>query len=63
VYFSLHGLTVDAVIVSGLLPNEISDAWFNEWHTSQDKILHAVVTGLDTFFVTSPNTEKHDVKL
>ena len=30
------------VIVNRLLPNEISDAWFNEWHTSQDKILHEI---------------------
>jgi anion-transporting ArsA/GET3 family ATPase len=31
VYFSLHGMTVDAVIVNRLLPNEVSDAWFREW--------------------------------
>jgi arsenite/tail-anchored protein-transporting ATPase len=42
VYFSLHGLTVDAVIVNRLLPKEVMDAWFNEWHTSQDKILHEI---------------------
>ena len=34
VYFSLHGLTVDAVIVNRVLPTEVMDAWFNEWHTS-----------------------------
>jgi len=39
VYFSLHGLTVDAVIVNRVLPKEIRDAWFTEWHTSQDQIL------------------------
>jgi len=42
IYFSLHGLTVDAIIVNRLLPNEVSDAWFNEWHTSQDKILREI---------------------
>src|SRR5690242_19841293 len=42
VYFSLHGLTVDAVIVNRLLPQEVSDTWFSEWHTSQDKILHEI---------------------
>jgi arsenite/tail-anchored protein-transporting ATPase len=42
VYFSLHGLTVDAVIVNRLLPTEVSDQWFNEWHVSQDKILHEI---------------------
>jgi arsenite/tail-anchored protein-transporting ATPase len=42
VYFSLHGMTVDAVIVNRLLPSEVSDRWFNEWHASQDKILHEI---------------------
>ena len=42
VYFSLHGLTVDAVIVNRLLPAEVRDAWFEEWHTSQHKILHEI---------------------
>jgi len=31
---------VDAVIVNRLLPTEIMDTWFSEWHTSQDRILH-----------------------
>ena len=39
VYFSLHGLTVDAVIVNRVLPSDISDRWFNEWHSSQDRII------------------------
>ena len=39
VYFSLHGLTVDAVIVNRVLPKEIKDTWFTEWHSSQDQIL------------------------
>src|ERR1700758_2713230 len=38
VYFSLHGLTVDTVIVNRVLPPEIRDAWFNEWHSSQNNI-------------------------
>ena len=42
VYFSLHGLTVDAVLVNRLLPAEVRDAWFNEWHTSQDAMLHEI---------------------
>src|SRR6516165_1854063 len=42
VYFSLHGLTVDAVVVNRLLPAEIRDTWFNEWHTSQDTIVHEI---------------------
>jgi arsenite/tail-anchored protein-transporting ATPase len=39
VYFSLHGLTVDTVIVNRVLPVEISDAWFAEWRQSQARVL------------------------
>jgi arsenite-transporting ATPase len=42
VYFSLHGLTVDHVIVNRVLPAEVSDAWFEEWHSSQGKILREI---------------------
>ncbi len=42
VYFSLHGLTVDAVLVNRLLPAEVRDSWFNEWHTSQDAMVHEI---------------------
>src|SRR6201982_3214798 len=38
VYFSLHGLTVDTVIVNRVLPPEIRDAWFNEWHSSHNNV-------------------------
>jgi arsenite/tail-anchored protein-transporting ATPase len=39
VYFLLHGLTVDTVVVNRLLPQEVSDTWFKEWHSSQDTVL------------------------
>ena len=42
VYFSLHGLTVDTVIVNRLLPAEVMDAWFKEWHASQGAIMHEI---------------------
>jgi arsenite/tail-anchored protein-transporting ATPase len=42
VYFSLHGLTVDTVIVNRVLPAAVMDAWFNEWHASQDVILREI---------------------
>ena len=42
VYFSLHGLTVDAVIVNRLLPAQVTDSWFSEWHASQEKILREI---------------------
>ena len=42
VYFSLHGLTVDTVIVNRVLPTEVMDAWFNEWHTSQTTMVREI---------------------
>src|SRR5205085_12376045 len=42
VYFSLHGLTVDGIIVNRVLPTEITDAFFEEWRTSQGKIMEEI---------------------
>jgi arsenite/tail-anchored protein-transporting ATPase len=42
VYFSLHGLTIDAVIVNRILPAEVMDNWFNEWHRSQEEVLREI---------------------
>jgi len=42
VYFSLHGLTVDGVIVNRVLPGAVTDAWFQEWRSSQAKILQEI---------------------
>jgi arsenite/tail-anchored protein-transporting ATPase len=42
VYFSLHGLAVDGVIVNRVLPSEVTDAWFQEWRSSQAKILSEI---------------------
>jgi len=42
VYFSLHGLTVDGIIVNRVLPGEIKDAWFEEWRASQARILEEI---------------------
>ena len=50
VYFSLHGLTVDAVIVNRVLPAEVKDAWFEEWRASQAKVLREI----DTYFAPVP---------
>jgi arsenite-transporting ATPase len=46
VYFSLHGLSVDGVIVNRVLPGEITDGWFAEWRSSQDRILAEI----DSYF-------------
>lgn len=42
VYFSLHGLTVDGIIVNRVLPDEIQDGWFGEWRASQQHFLAEV---------------------
>src|SRR5437899_218414 len=39
VYFSLHGLTVDGIIVNRVLPSQVTDAFFGEWRVSQGHIL------------------------
>jgi arsenite-transporting ATPase len=42
VYFSLHGLTVDGVIVNRVLPEAITDTWFKEWRASQAAVLQEI---------------------
>src|ERR1700704_1392176 len=42
VYFSLHGLTVDGIIVNRVLPEAVTDSWFQEWRASQTKILSEI---------------------
>jgi len=39
VYFSLHGLTVDGIIVNRVLPETITDSFFAEWRESQQHVL------------------------
>jgi arsenite/tail-anchored protein-transporting ATPase len=39
VYFSLHGLTVDQLIVNRVLPRDIKDDFFREWRASQEQFL------------------------
>ena len=42
VYFSLHGLTVDGIVVNRVLPDEIKDDWFRDWRASQAKIMEEI---------------------
>jgi len=42
VYFCLHGLTVDTVVINRLLPSEVMDSWFDEWHTSQNDMVDEI---------------------
>ncbi len=42
VYMSLHGLTVDQVIVNRVLPDQVQDKYFREWRESQKRFLGEV---------------------
>jgi arsenite-transporting ATPase len=42
VYFSLHGLTVDTVIVNRVLPSEVTDSYFDDWRVSQEENLREI---------------------
>src|SRR5207248_7208379 len=44
VYFSLHGLAVDGVIVNRVLPERVTDEYFAEWLASQARILEEIET-------------------
>jgi arsenite-transporting ATPase len=50
VYFTLHGLAVDSVIVNRVLPSVVTDAYFEEWRLSQAKILDEI----DDYFAPVP---------
>jgi arsenite-transporting ATPase len=39
VYFSLHGLTVDQILVNRVLPDSVQDPFFADWRASQQQVL------------------------
>jgi len=39
VYFSLHGMTVDNIIVNRVLPEAASDSFFSGWRANQQRVL------------------------
>src|SRR5882762_2925336 len=47
VYFTLHGLTVDGIIVNRVLPEEVTDIYFQEWRASQAKVLKEIEAYFD----------------
>jgi arsenite-transporting ATPase len=50
VYFSLHGLTVDRIIVNRVLPESVQDDFFREWRDSQRRFL----SELESYFAPVP---------
>ena len=49
-YFSLHGLVVDQVIVNRVLPPEVKDGFFAEWHRSQER----AIAEIEEYFAPVP---------
>jgi arsenite-transporting ATPase len=50
VYFSMHGLTVDQVLVNRVLPDDVEDAFFGEWRRTQTRFLKEI----ETYFAPVP---------
>jgi arsenite-transporting ATPase len=42
VYFLLHGLSVDQIVVNRVLPDSVKDEWFNEWRAAQGNFLQEI---------------------
>jgi arsenite-transporting ATPase len=61
VYFSLHGLTVDQVLVNRVLPDEVQEPFFKEWRRSQEKFLHEIETYFDPVPVRRVPLFRHEV--
>jgi arsenite-transporting ATPase len=47
VYFTLHGLTVDTIVVNRLLPASVQDTFFSGWRDAQRKTLEEIITYFD----------------
>jgi arsenite-transporting ATPase len=50
VYFALHGLTVDSIIVNRVLPDRVQDEFFAAWHRTANAVLYEV----DAYFAPIP---------
>lgn len=50
VYFSLHGLTVDRIIVNRVLPDRVHDEFFAAWRRTAQAVLHEI----DAYFAPVP---------
>jgi arsenite-transporting ATPase len=61
VYFSLHGLVVDQVLVNRVLPEDVEDAFFREWRANQAKFLKEVEAYFDPVPVRKVPLFRHEV--
>ena len=61
VYFSLHGLTVDQVLVNRVLPENVEDPFFREWRDTQAKFLKEVEAYFDPVPMRRVPLFRHEV--
>jgi arsenite/tail-anchored protein-transporting ATPase len=61
VYFSLHGLTVDQVLVNRVLPDDVDDPFFREWRRSQEKFLKEMEAYFDPVPMRKVPLFRHEV--
>src|SRR5262249_32057914 len=61
VYFSLHGLAVDRIIVNRVLPMEAASSFFDEWLRSQKRILSEIEEYFDPVPVRQVSLLQHEV--
>ncbi|HYM12514.1 MAG TPA: TRC40/GET3/ArsA family transport-energizing ATPase [Bryobacterales bacterium] len=52
VYFALHGMTVDGVVVNRVLPEAVHDRYFRDWQRSQQKTIEQI----EEYFAPVPVT-------
>ena len=61
VYFSLHGLTVDQVLVNRVLPSDVEDPFFREWRHTQEKFLKEIEAYFDPVPMRCVPLFRHEV--
>jgi arsenite-transporting ATPase len=61
VYFSLHGLTVDQVLVNRVLPDEVEGPFFREWRRIQENCLEEIKSYFDPIPIRQVPLFRHQV--
>jgi len=61
VYFALHGMTVDGIIVNRVLPAAVQDKYFREWRRTHQKTLRQIEEYFDPVPVMQVPLFEHEV--
>jgi arsenite-transporting ATPase len=61
VYFALHGMTVDGIVVNRVLPETIRDKYFRDWQRSQQKTIGQIEEYFDPVPVSRVPLFEHEV--